>query len=290
MQLFGQALISGILLGGLYGLIAIGLALTWGILKVINLSHLSFVVLAAYVTYQLSVSLNLDPFLTMLVTVPLFFLIGIGLQWFFETFHVDEFMSLLVTFGLFIIFESAMQWVWSADHRIISPELNLYLGKSIWIGPFALPILRLASFVAATFISGLTVYLLHYTYAGKALRALSQDREIAGAFGINYRRLAMGLSGLAGAYAAVAGAFIGMIYGVTPGAAIEWLPVIFAVVILGGLANAFGAFAAGVIIGVTEQVTSVVADAGVAPLVTFVLLIVALLIKPEGLFTRKVAE
>lgn len=290
MELFGQALISGILLGGLYGAIAIGLALTWGILKIINLSHFSFVILAAYVTYQLSTSLRLDPFLTMVVTVPLFFLLGIVLQWFFETFHVDEFMSLLVTFGLFIIFESAMQWVWSADHRIIPPDLNIFLGKSIWIGPFALPILRLASFVTATFISGLTVYLLYYTYEGKALRALSQDREIAGAFGINYRRLAMGLSGLAGAYAAVAGAFIGMIYGVTPGAAIEWLPVIFAVVILGGLSNAFGVFAAGVIIGVTEQVTSVVADAGVAPLVTFVLLIIALLIKPEGLFTRKAAE
>jgi len=290
MQLFGQAFISGILLGGLYGTIAIGLAMTWGILKVINLSHFSFVILAGYITYQLSTSLSMDPFLTMLFTIPFFFLVGIGLQWSFEYFQVDEFMSLLVTFGLFIILESVMQWAWSADHRIIPPELNLYLGKSLWIGPFALPILRLASFLAAIFISGLTVYILRYTYTGKALRALSQDREIAGAFGINYRRLAMWLSGLAGAYAAVAGAFIGMIYGVTPTAALEWLPVIFAVVILGGLANAFGAFAAGVIIGVTEQVTSVVADAGVAPLITFVLLIIALLLKPEGLFTQKVAE
>ncbi len=98
------------------------------------------------------------------------------------------------------------------------------------------------------------------------------------------------LSGLAGAYAAVAGTFIGMIYGVTPSAAIEWLPVIFAVVILGGLANTLGAFAAGIIIGVSEQVTSVVADAGMAPLVTFLVLIIALLLKPEGLFTRRTAE
>lgn len=290
MQLIGQALISGIFLGGLYGTIAIGLALTWGILKVINLAHFSFVILAAYLTFQLSTSLSVDPFLTMLVTVPLFFLLGMGLQWSFEYFHVDEFMSLLVTFGLFIILESVMQWAWSADHRIIPPELNLYLGKSLWIGPFALPILRLASFLAAILISGLTVYILHHTYTGKALRALSQDREIAGAFGVDYRRLAMWLAGLAGAYAAVAGAFIGMIYGVTPSAAIEWLPVIFAVVILGGLANAYGAFAAGVIIGISEQVTSVVADAGMAPLVTFVVLIIALLLKPEGLFSRRAAE
>jgi branched-chain amino acid transport system permease protein len=290
MQLFGQALISGILLGGLYGTIAIGLTLTWGMLKVINLAHFSFAILAGYITYQLSTTLGIDPFLTIIITVPLFFLAGVGLQWFFETFKVDEFMSLLVTFGLFIIFESIMQWIWSADHRIISPEENPYLGKSLWIGPLALPILQLTSFLAATLISGLTMYLLHQTYAGKALRSLSQDREIAGAFGVDYRRSAMFLSGLATAYAAIAGAFISMIYGVTPTAAIEWLPVIFAVVILGGLANPFGALAAGMIIGVTEQVTSVVADAGMAPLVTFVVLILALLLKPEGLFTREVAE
>jgi branched-chain amino acid transport system permease protein len=290
MQLFGQALISGILLGGLYGTLAIGLTLTWGMLKVINLSHFSLAFLAAYMTYQLSTTAGMDPFLTMLVTVPLLFLVGVGLQWFFEAFHVDEFMSLLVTFGLFIIFESVMRWIWTADHRIISPEQNPYLGKSLWIGPFALPILQLASFLAAVLISGLTMYFLHRTYAGKALRALAQDREIAGAFGVNYRHLAMWLSGLAAAYAAIAGAFIGMIYGVTPTAAIEWLPVIFAVVILGGLANAFGAFAAGLLIGVTDQMTSVVSDAGMAPLVTFVVLILALLLKPEGLFSRRAAE
>jgi len=289
MQLLGQALISGILLGGLYGTIAIGLTLTWGMLKVINLSHFSFVFLAAYITYQLSTTVGMDPFMTILVTAPLFFLAGIGLQWFFEVFHIDEFMSLLVTFGLFIIFESVMRWVWTADHRIISPEQNPYLGKSLWIGPLALPILQFASFLAAILISGVTMYFLHRTYAGKALRALAQDREIAGAFGVNYRRSAMLLSGLATAYAAVAGAFISMIYGVTPSAAIEWLPIIFAVVILGGLGNAFGAFAAGMIIGVTEQVTSVVADAGMAPLVTFVVLILALLLKPEGLFSRRSA-
>jgi branched-chain amino acid transport system permease protein len=183
-----------------------------------------------------------------------------------------------------------MRWLWTADHRFIAPDLNPYLGMSIWIGGFALPIPQLASFVMALLISGLTMYLLHYTYAGKALRALSQDREIAGAFGVNHRLSAMYLSGLAGGYAAVAGAFISMIYGVTPTAAIEWLPVVFAVVILGGLANAFGAFAAGMLIGVTDHVTSVVADAGIAPLVTFVILILALLLKPEGLFARRAAE
>jgi branched-chain amino acid transport system permease protein len=290
MQLIGQALISGILIGGLYGTLAIGLTLTWGMLKVINLSHFSFAILAGYLTYQLSTTFSINPFLTMLITVPLLFLAGVGLQWFFEAFHVDEFMSLLVTFGLFIMLESIMQWLWTADHLIISRAQNPLLGVSLWVGPFALPILQLASFLAAVLISGLTMYLLHRTYTGRALRALAQDREIAGAFGVDYRRSARLLSGLAAAYAAVAGAFIGMIYGITPSAAIEWLPVIFAVVILGGLADAFGAFAAGILIGVTDHVTSAVSDAGMASLVTFVVLILALLLKPEGLFARRTAE
>jgi branched-chain amino acid transport system permease protein len=229
----------------------------------------------------------MNPFLTLIFTVPLLFLIGMGLQWFFEQFRVDEFMSLLVTFGLFIILESLMQWFWSADHRIIAPAQNPWLGKSVWVGPFAVPILQLTAFAAALLISVLTMYLLHRTYAGKALRALSQDREMAGAFGVNYRRSAHLLAGLSAGYAAVAGAFIAMIYGVTPSAAIEWLPVVFAVVILGGLADPLGAFAAGLIIGVTDHVTSVLSDAGMAPLVTFVVLILALLLKPEGLFARR---
>src|SRR5512145_1330324 len=108
MLLIGQALISGLLLGGVYAILAIGLSLTWGMLKVINLAHFAFAFLAAYITYQISTSFGVDPFLTLLVTIPLFFVIGIGLQWFFNRFEVSEFNSLLVSFGLFIILQAVM--------------------------------------------------------------------------------------------------------------------------------------------------------------------------------------
>ncbi|HXV42598.1 MAG TPA: branched-chain amino acid ABC transporter permease, partial [Anaerolineae bacterium] len=174
MILIGQALISGLLLGGVYALLAIGLSLTWGMLKVINLAHFAFAFLAAYITYQISTSFGVDPFLTLLVTIPLFFVIGIGLQWFFNRFEVSEFNSLLVSFGLFIILQAVMTALWTADYRRIDAEISPYAAESFWVGPFALPIPQFSSFIAAVIIAGLTIYVLHYTYVGKALRAISQ--------------------------------------------------------------------------------------------------------------------
>jgi len=287
MLLIGQALISGILLGGLYAILTIGLSLTWGMLKVINLAHFAFAFLAAYMTYQISTSFGLDPFLTLIITAPIFFLIGVGLQWFFNRFDVSEFNSLLVSFGLFIILQALMTALWTADYRRIESEINPYAVESFWIGPFAFPIPQFGSFIAALIIAGLTIYVLNNTYAGKALRAISQDRDIAAAFGVNYKKISMLLMGVSTAYAAVAGVFIAMIFALFPEAGVEWIGVIFAVVILGGLANVPGALAAGLLIGIVQAVTSVIAEPGMAPLVTFSLLIIALLFKPEGLFTRR---
>lgn len=286
MLLIGQALISGILLGGLYAILAIGLSLSWGMLKVINLAHFALAFLAAYVTYQLTTSFGADPFLSLLVTVPLFFVIGVGLQWFFNKFDVSEFNSLLVSFGLFIILQAVMTALWSADFRRIDASANPYMGRSFWIGPFALPLPQLGAFAAALVISGLTIYVLNSTYPGKALRAISQDRDIAAAFGVDYQKMSMLLMGVSTAYAAMAGLFIAMIFALFPEAGIEWIGVIFAVVILGGLGNVPGVLGAGVLIGVVQALTSTIADPGVAPLVTFTLLIAALLFKPEGLFIR----
>ncbi len=287
MLLIGQALISGILLGGLYAILTIGLSLTWGMLKVINLAHFALAFLAAYLTYQLSTSFGLDPFLTVIITAPLFFLIGVGLQWFFNKFDVSEFNSLLVSFGLFIILQALMTAFWTADYRRIAADINPYATESFWIGPFALPIPQFGAFVVAIIISALTIYALNYTYLGKALRAISQDRDMAAAFGVDYRKISMLLMGVSTAYAAVAGVFIAMIFALFPEAGVEWIGVIFAIVILGGLANVQGAIGASLLIGVVQAFTSAVADAGMAPLVTFTLMIVALLFKPEGLFTRR---
>lgn len=283
-----SAVISGGLLGGLYGIIAIGVSLNWGLLKIINLAHFSFFLLAAYLSYQFSVSTGFDPFFSLVITIPLFFLIGVALQWFFEFFKIEEFVSLLVTFGLFNIFESLMREIWTADNRPIPVELVPYKSASLLIGPFYLRVTHLGAFLTAVVIAVGTWYFLNHTYAGKALRAISQDKTMAAAFGINHLRLSLLLGGICGVYAAIAGAFFTVIFQLQPDAAVAYIGIIFAVVILGGLGNSLGAFAAGIIIGVTQSVTSAIPalGPGFAPLVTFSLLILVVLFKPEGLFTR----
>jgi branched-chain amino acid transport system permease protein len=286
MQLIIQSMFSGALIGGLYGMIAIGVTLNWGMMKVINLAHFSLCFLAAYVTYQFSIETGADPFLSLFLTIPLFIVIGALIQWFFEKFEIEEFVSLLVTFGMFAIFESVMREIWTADLRTLPIAIVPYRVQSVWIGSFALRVPHLGVFVAGVVLSTATWIFLNRTYAGKALRAISQDRSVAGAFGVNHRQLALMLGGLMGAYAAIAGSFIAVMFVLRPDGAVELIGVIFAVVILGGLGNAAGAFGAGVIVGMAQSITSATLGPGFSPLITFSLLILVLLFKPEGLFVR----
>ncbi|RMF82642.1 MAG: branched-chain amino acid ABC transporter permease [Chloroflexi bacterium] len=281
-----QAIASGILTGGLYGIIAIGITLNWGMMRVINLAHFSFSFLAAYFTYQITVDTGIDPFLTLFVTIPLFFIFGVALQWFFETFEIEDFMSLLVTFGMFLIFESIMRERWTADFRTLSSTEVAYKTEALRVLGLSLTVTRLAVFLVAIAISlGIWIF-LNRTYAGKALRAISQDRAIASAYGVNHRQMALLLGGIAGASAAIAGAFIAVIFVLRPDGATDLIGFIFAVVILGGLGNTAGAFMAGIFIGVVQNVTGFTSlGPGFAPLITFLVLIFGLLLRPEGLFT-----
>lgn len=287
MLLIVQSLISGILIGGLYSIIAVGVTLNWGIMRVINLAHFSLSFLAAYLTYQFSITTGWDPFFSLVLTIPLFFVVGMALQWFFEKFEVEHFTSLLVTFGMFVILESIMREIWTADLRTLPIATVPYRTQSLWIGSLALRLPHLGVFITAIIVSVATWLFMNRTYDGKALRALSQDRAVAGAFGVNHRRLALLLGGITGVYAAIAGAFIAVMFVLRPDGATEFIGLIFAVVILGGLGNTAGAFGAGLIVGVTQSLTSATIGPGFSPLVTFSLLILVLLFRPQGLFVRR---
>jgi branched-chain amino acid transport system permease protein len=170
--------------------------------------------------------------------------------------------------------------------RTIPIALAPYRTKSLWIADYAFRIPHLVAFITAILLSIGTWYFLNRTYIGKALRAISQDKAIASAFGINHRRLSLLLGGINGIYAAIAGSFVALMFVLRPDGAIEFIGVIFAVVILGGLGNSAGAFGAGIIIGMAQSVTSATIGPGFSPLVTFSLLIAVLLFRPEGLFVR----
>jgi branched-chain amino acid transport system permease protein len=287
VSLLSQAIVSGVLAGGLYAMMSLGLSLSWGVLKIINLAHFSFILLSAYITYQLSASFQLDPFLAIFVCVPLFALAGMALQWGFDRVKVSEFESLLVTFGLFIIFESLMSTVWTADFRRLDTQQNPYQSLSVWVGDLALPIPQLSAFLVALVVAFATRYLLDRTDFGRAVRALSQDRQVARAFGIDPHRVAMRLAALAAGFAALAGVFIAMSRALFPGVAVEWFGIIFSVVILGGLGSTLGTLIAAIIIGLVGGVATVVAGPPMAPLAIFLVLIATLLFRPEGILARK---
>jgi branched-chain amino acid transport system permease protein len=281
-----QAGVSGVMIGGLYAVMALGLSLTWGLLKVINLAHFALILLGAYVTYELTTSTGADPLLAALVLVPALFVVGVAIQWVIERFQVDEFNSLLLSFGLFIIAIRLINNIWSADFRQIERDENPYAARAVFVGDIAFPVPQLLAISAALAFAIAAFFVLRRTYFGKALRALAYDREMAAAFGVNPRRIGMLAAGLASAMAAVAGVLIGINQAVFPQLAFEWVGLIFAVVILGGIGNLLGAVAAGILIGLVAALVGVAWTPQGAPLIVFLLLIAALLFRPNGLFGR----
>jgi branched-chain amino acid transport system permease protein len=277
LTLLGQAVVSGLLAGGLYALLALGLSLSWGLLRLVNLAHFALALLGAYLTYQLGMAFHLSPWLAAAAIIPAFFVVGVVLHAVFAYFRVTEFTSLLVTFGLAVILESVIQWFWTADFRRYE---TAYATASMRVGPLFVPTLETLACLTAAALAFATWAALRFTYAGKALRASAEDPAIAAAFGVNHRVQAFLLSGVSAAYAGIAGAFIALISTLAPSQIWTWLGVVFAVVIIGGLGNPVGALLAGFLIGVSESVTMAVAAPAWAPLVSFSILIALLVLRP----------
>lgn len=254
------------------------MSLTWGLLRVINLANFALAFLGAYLTFQLATTLGLDPILTLVVIVPGFFVVGIVLEEGFLRFKIDELTSLIVTFGLTVILESLIQWIWTADFRRLESP---YARVSLKLGPLFVGLGGLLAFAAAAILTLATWAWLRWSYLGKAARASAQDGPMASAFGVNRRRLALLLAGLSSAYAAVAGLFIALNHTLAPSQIYSWIGVVFAAVIIGRLGNALGLLAASVFIAASEALTMAITAPGWAPLVSFTLLIVILLFRPE---------
>jgi branched-chain amino acid transport system permease protein len=285
-MIYLQAAVSGILVGGLFALMAVGMSLTWGMLKVINLAHFGMILLSGYLTYELATSLGIDPLLTVVVTAPIMFALAGLLQWGFQVRHVSEFNSLLISFGLFIVTVQVVSNQWSADFRRMGPEVNPYATQSVALGPLVFPAPTLIAFVVALVVVLVAYAVLERTYPGRALRAFAQDRAIASAFGIDHDRLGIFLAGGAGVTAALAGMLFAVDRTLTPSAAYEWIGIVFAVVIIGGIGNVVGTLVAGALVMMVASLVSLYSPAA-TPLVVFSAIVVALLFRPRGLFARK---
>jgi branched-chain amino acid transport system permease protein len=273
--LLGQSVLSGIVIGSLYGLLGLGLSLSWGMLRQVNLAHFALAFLGGYLTFQLSG--RLDPFVALAVIAPLFFLAGVALHWFLTRFSVTLLNTLLVTFGLTSMIEAGIQWIWTADfHRMESA----YAGVRWRMGPLFLSLPDLMTLLFALGLSAALWAVLRYTDLGRAMRATTEDAAMAAAFGVNEKLLGYLVSGLAAAVAAVAGLCLALNHTLAPVQIYAWMGVVFAAVMMGGLGSALGPLVAGVVIGVSEALTMAVTAPTWAPLVSFSLLIGLLLFRP----------
>lgn len=285
-----QAALNGLLFGSLFGVIAMGLSLTWGLLKIANFAHLSFALLAAYISYSLVVDYGLDPLVTIIPIIPLFFVLGMFVQWLFERFKVTTFTSLLLTFGLFIVMENLMAYAWTADTITSRREIARVYRQGIRLpaplDDFTVFPPDLIAFIAAILLGSFIFVLLRYTQWGRAIRAMAQDPVMAQAFGVNYQRQALLLSGVATATAGVAGVIVAIKMPIFPSLALTWIGKVVAAVILGGLGNPLGAIVAASGLSVIENIWSVKNAPSMAPLISFSVLILVLIVQPGSLWRQ----
>jgi len=275
-NLLAQSVLSGVFVGALYGLMGLGLSLSWGLLRLINLAHFAFAFLAAYLCYQMA-SMGTDPLLTLVAIVPLFFAIGAGLHWVMARFRVTPFNSLLLTFGLMGIAEAVIQSIWTADFRKLE---STYAQQKFKVGGLFVPIPEFITLLLAVGIALAVWAVLRYTDLGRALRAAAEDPAIASAFGVNQKRNAILLAGTCAALASIAGVCLALSFTLAPSQMYAWIGVVFAAVMLGGLGSALGPLIAGTLIGVSEAVTMAVTAPSWAPIVSFTLLILILVLRP----------
>jgi branched-chain amino acid transport system permease protein len=276
----GQVVISGILAGALYAMVALGLALIYGVMRVINIAHGPLLMLGAYTTFFLYSVLGLNPYLSIPVTMAALFLVGLGLQrtLVFRVVDAPELSSLLLTFGVSIALVNLAQLAFTSDLRAVE-----YLTGSFPLGPFAVSKTRLVAFVFAAVVTGLAFLFLGYTRLGKAIRATSQSREVAMVCGIDVQRVHMITFGLAAALAAAGGALIAVIVAIQPEMGQVWTFKSFLVIVLGGAGNYPGALLGGLLLGLVEQGASLFLTTQLSEVVAYLLLVVVLLVRPAGL-------
>ncbi len=285
MDLLAQILVNGILLGGLYAVMAQGLALVWGVLNIVNLAHGAFIMLGAYASWYLYTDLGVDPFAGLPITAAALFALGYGLQRGLLNLVVRApmFNTLLITFGLEVVLTYLAQLAFSADFRTINPP---YAGASYALGPVTLPLARLAAFgVALALTLGMWLFLLH-SRLGRAIRATAQNLVAARLYGVEPRHLYEVTFGLGLALAGAAGGLYGTVSQINPYIGATLTAKCFAISIIGGLDNPLGVMVGGLFLGIVESLTTLYVGPTFADVASFGILVLVLFLRPSGLLGR----
>ena len=285
MNLFAQIIVNGTLQGGLYAVMALGLALVWGVLNIVNLAHGAFIMLGAYASWYLYTYLHIDPFLGLPITAVVMFALGYALQRGLLNLIVRApmFNTLLLTFGLEVVLTYMAQIVFSADFRTINPP---YAGNSLVLGSVVFPVARLAAFgVAIVLTVGMWVFLLH-TRLGRAIRATAQNLVAARLYGVEPRHLYAMTFALGIALAGASGTLYGTVSQINPYIGASLTAKSFAISIIGGLDNPLGVIVGGLFLGIVEALTTLYIGQTFANVASFGILALVLIVKPSGLLGK----
>lgn len=288
MSQFTNVLISGILLGGIYGLVSIGLTLIFGVIRVINFAQGELVMFGMYATYAAWAWWGLSPYVALFAVAPLIGLLGIAIQRLvIQPLQHEPNMQIFATFGLLMLFQNVML----AGTRGEALSVNVHISAAMMsVGHLQISMARMVVFAAATLITMCLYFFLDRTLIGKSIRAVTQDERAARAVGINVEKTFMLTFGIGAALAGLAGSLLAPIYSTTPEVGGNFIFVAFAVVVLGGLGSIWGAYLGGLIVGIVEAFSGYYIDPVLRSAVWFILFLIVLIVRPAGILGQIGAE
>jgi branched-chain amino acid transport system permease protein len=282
---FMQALVAGLLNGSLYGLMCVGLALIFGVMRVINFAHGELLMLGMYATWIVFRVLGMDPFLSIVIVAPVMFLWGAFLQRTVinRVLNALPQNQILLTIGLGLVMSNTVMLIFTSDYQILTTS---YSSSSFDLGGISISQPLLYAFLITAAITAALYWFLLRTDTGQAIRATAQDRDAAQLMGINVAAMSVLAFGIGAALAGTAGALISPTYYIFPQVGSTFTLKAFVIVVLGGMGSVIGATLGGIIIGVTESMAAVYVASGLKELVVFVLFLGLLLFKPSGLLGK----
>jgi branched-chain amino acid transport system permease protein len=280
-----QSLISGILQGGTFALVGIGLTLIFGVMRIINFAHGDLLMVGMYITYFAFKLLGIDPYVSLLMTLPLMFMLGAVIQKVFINRVLDALPQnqILLTIGIGLVLSNLAMMFFTSDYQILSTS---YSSSSVKLAGLSISVPLLLSFVVTAAITAALYAFLLKTDTGQAIRATAQDRDAAQLMGINVRWMSVLATGLGTALAGAAGALISPTYYIYPQVGSAFTLKAFVVVVLGGMGSIIGATIGGIVVGVTESVAASCVSSGLKEIFVFILFLLVLLFRPAGLLGK----
>lgn len=284
-MIYFEAAVHGLLLGGLFAAVALGLSLIFGIMNILNLAHGAFIAVGAYVVYVSQTTLGIHPLLSLPLGVLVGFVAGYLIYRWGGTARVARgpvFMVVVYTFGLELIVVNSLAYRYETTSRIVN--MPSFMQQTWSILGMRIPAARLYVAIAAVLVTLLINWWIQHTKSGRSVRAVRQDREMAAMNGVDILNTYALTFGIGTAVTALAGVLVSYTAPISPQTGVDYLVAAFAVAIIGGLGNINSIIPAGFLYGVAINVTSVAFGAGIGASITFLLLLIVLLIRPQGLF------